>query len=266
MPCFSHITTDGGIKLYIADSVGSTNAVAKQIVRQGGSGDTFALFAKEQTAGRGRYDRSFLSEPDKGAYVSFVRKIEEEYTGALTKISCFSSLAVCGTIKEFGVDGCAVKWPNDVKLNGKKVCGILPETVVCGGARYLVLGVGVNLNYAESDLKELQDKATSLGIHSGKTYDCLAFAAKLADNVAALTDEIIGDFAAGRETTDTEIYKQYLLLLETLGQTVRCGADSEICGIAVGVDGDGSLLVDDGRSVGKISWGEIVTAGEFGSV
>ena len=144
------------------DSVSSTNDVAKTLLHRGKCGeDAFAVLAVEQCSGRGRMGRIFVSPRGKGIYMTLVRK-----AGNIADVSpagCFSALAVCDLLGQvFGLD-CTLKWPNDVLAGGKKICGILPESVVAAnGERYVLIGTGINVLTDETDLGDLQEIATSV--------------------------------------------------------------------------------------------------------
>ena len=146
LPCFCY------------DSLPSTNDEAKRIAKEGRE-DRFAVAASEQTAGRGRYGREFLSLRGRGLYLSYAMKAEGR---DIVAFGALSALAVAALLEEYFGIRAELKWPNDVLANGRKICGILPESVVGrDGERYAVVGMGVNVFYSEEELGALADIATS---------------------------------------------------------------------------------------------------------
>ena len=157
MPCFYFYFTS------------STNYLAKAFVAENSLKTPLVVVAKEQSAGRGRYDRTFLS-PKGGVYMTYVAPAGEDFLSW----SLYGAVAVVRVLSTLGVnkDRLGVKWPNDVNLDGKKVCGILPESVV-NGDRFVLLGIGVNVNTKGDDLAPVKDIATSVYEATGKkTFNC----------------------------------------------------------------------------------------------
>jgi len=128
------------------ESVGSTNDVALAWL-ENGAVDGALVVANTQTAGRGRMSRRWVSEPGAGLAFSLVLHPTPQETQRLGLFSALGALAVCMALQdEFRIHAC-VKWPNDVLIGGRKVCGILPEAAWNGSAlRGLVLGIGINIS------------------------------------------------------------------------------------------------------------------------
>lgn len=148
------------------ESVGSTNDYLKAFVEEG---VPRVAIAEEQTAGRGQYGRSWVSEPGKGLYVSYLFFPNWEAERAVL-LNAIASLAVLRTIGEYagGTEPLSLKRPNDVLLGGRKVCGILCELASRGSQiSWAIVGIGVNL-YQDAFQEELEKSAVSLkmyGIH-----------------------------------------------------------------------------------------------------
>ncbi|MBP3538317.1 MAG: biotin--[acetyl-CoA-carboxylase] ligase [Oscillospiraceae bacterium] len=154
--------------------VTSTNTLVKGLVPSG-IPDGFTLVAASQIAGKGRLGRSFQS-PQGGLYLSMLRfpRCPLEQTAQLTPCVgvavCRAIERVCGLTPE-------IKWPNDLLLGGKKLCGILLESSSFRGSRFVVVGVGINVNTAPSDFpEELRESATSLAAALGREVDLQALA------------------------------------------------------------------------------------------
>ena len=121
----------------------------------------FSVAAAEQTAGRGRMTRTFFSPADCGLYLSFVSEAGERFT----RFGVLAALAVKELLYEYFRIPVAFKWPNDVLAEGKKIAGILPESIVtAAGGRKVVTGIGVNLFETEDDFGALKDIATSASL------------------------------------------------------------------------------------------------------
>ncbi len=249
------------------DSVISTNAVAKTLLHRGKCGeDAFAVLSAEQCSGRGRMGRTFVSPRGKGIYMTLVRKAAG--VADVSPAGCFSALAVCDLLGQvFGLD-CTLKWPNDVLAGGKKICGILPESVVAAnGERYVLIGTGINVLTDETDLGDLQEIATSVLLETEKGSINLSFCGNTAKAIRRLggvlalgTDEIVRRFLAG----DEDLAGEYAARLATLGTEVGfSGADGErLTGKAVGVTPDAALQVYAGGAVHTVRWGEITSQPE----
>jgi BirA family biotin operon repressor/biotin-[acetyl-CoA-carboxylase] ligase len=119
--------------------------------------DQTVVIAGEQTAGRGRFDRKWISQPG-GLYFSVLLK--PTCTSFLSNITQLMALSVCQAAEKHGIAP-NVKWPNDVQVNGKKLCGILSEAVALGD-KIACLIVGVGINVAQKDLSHVGQPAVSL--------------------------------------------------------------------------------------------------------
>lgn len=158
------------------DNVDSTNTALKDLARQGAAHGT-VIWARQQTGGKGRLGRSFAS-PAGGIYLSILWRPELPPEQA-AKLSCAGALAICRAVERCCGISPDIKWPNDLLLGEKKLCGILAEaSLEKDGRGYLVLGMGLNVN-TETFPPELQDRATSLYLYSGRSYDIAALAAAI---------------------------------------------------------------------------------------
>ena len=148
----------------VRDSVTSTNTVLKSIAEQGGA-EGMALIAQQQTQGKGRLGRSFLSPKGTGLYLSVLLRPRFPAEEALS-ITIAAAVAVAEAIDQLTGQQAKIKWVNDVYLRGRKVCGILTEAAVdfeSGGLQYAVLGMGVNVREPEGGFSpQLRDIAGAL--------------------------------------------------------------------------------------------------------
>lgn len=151
------------------DSVDSTNTRLKELAREGAAHGT-ALIARRQTGGRGRSGRSFESPPG-GLYLSLLLcpDCPPERTVSLTAVSALAVRRAVGRACGRFPD---IKWPNDLLLDGRKICGILTEQSFTGKALQVVIGVGINVNTGLEDFSpELRRKLGSLLSQTGRRME-----------------------------------------------------------------------------------------------
>ena len=224
----------------------STNEVAKREVQRGTTEGTVVI-AGEQTAGRGRLEHVWLS-PKGSIALSIIL-----YPGAvyLPSLIMLASLAVVRSIEAVTGLRSRIKWPNDVLVNGKKVCGILIESELRGkSVDYAIIGIGVNVNLRFSDFPEILPAATSLSDELGRDIPLPALIRRLLVKI----EELYLILLAGGS-----IYEEWRNSLVTLGKEVRVeSAEATYEGIAESVARDGSLQLrhSDG-SLSKIIAGDV---------
>jgi BirA family biotin operon repressor/biotin-[acetyl-CoA-carboxylase] ligase len=146
------------------DSIDSTNSEALRQARKGAD-EGLCIIARQQTGGRGRQGRTWASPMDAGLYCTIVLKpkLEDRF---LPLITLTAAVAVHAGLTELGLQP-DIKWPNDVLVNEKKICGILAETTETPTAQAVVVGIGINLN-SKSFAAELAAKATSIADQLGR--------------------------------------------------------------------------------------------------
>ncbi len=225
----------------------STMRVAKQEAQQGAVEGTVVI-AGEQTAGRGRIKRAWLS-PKGSIALSIIL-----YPGAvyLPSLIMLASLAVVHSIETTTGLKSRVKWPNDVLINGRKVCGILIESNVRGHVvDYAIIGIGVNANLRLADFPEISSIATSLSDELSRDVSRLDIITRLLVEIERLYLALL---------SGESIYEEWRDSLVTLGRRVRVksGKTGYYEGIAESVARDGSLLLrqSDG-SLTKIVAGDV---------
>lgn len=156
-------------KIYLYDTLESTNDKAKELIEDEDEGTV--VIANNQTKGRGRLGREWISSKDKDILLSIILKPNlkpQEMQG----IVLVASVAVNMALRDIGIIS-QIKWPNDIVIDGKKVCGILMEVCSSGGlTNHAILGIGINVNQDFEDIpEELKDKSTSLKIILNKEVD-----------------------------------------------------------------------------------------------
>jgi len=209
----------------------STMEVAKQEARLGAVEGTVVI-ADEQTAGRGRIKRAWLS-PKGNIALSLVLYPSMVYLPSLIMLA---SLAVIHSIEAVTGLRSQVKWPNDVLVNGNKVCGILIESSIRGNiVDYAIIGIGINVNLKLSDFPEISPTATSLSDELGRDVSRLRVIQRLLVEVERL---YLALQAGG------SIYEEWRDSLVTLGRRVRVKSGKTVYdGVAESVARDGSLLL-----------------------
>lgn len=162
------------------EKVDSTNLYAKEHIET--LDDRTVILTKEQTAGRGRLNRSWIDLGKNNVFMSIVLKPSETYQEVYSNITQYLSVVLCHALEDYGLKP-QIKWPNDVLVNGKKIAGILSESVIQGTKfKGLVLGVGVNLNATDEGVKSITDKeVTALNLELNKEVVYKDFLNKLLD-------------------------------------------------------------------------------------
>jgi BirA family biotin operon repressor/biotin-[acetyl-CoA-carboxylase] ligase len=214
----------------------STNLYARTQLRELAHGDV--IQAAVQTAGYGRLRRHWLSHVAGNLCISLVLKPRHAAPAALplANISQLLALAVCRVLGTHGVQA-TLKWPNDVLVGGRKIAGLLAETVMQGADDFvgMVLGLGVNLNLPVEMLALVGQPATSLAAATGVTVDVAAFRdAVLQDFFSCYDDFLLVGFSM--------IRSDYLARCAFIGTDVeiRMG-DTSLRGVAHGLTSDGAL-------------------------
>lgn len=229
-----------GHAIHHFESTDSTNRVALELAREGAAHGT-AVVAEAQTAGRGRLGRSFYSPPHANLYLSLVLRPDLSTADAPTAILAAATGVAEAVAEETGAPGAVgIKWPNDVELDGKKTAGILMELAAeATRVRFLVLGIGVNLNASREGFpEEFRARATSLRSHLGRAVDRAAFARRLLGALEPLLERHAdGGFAALRPRFER------FFRMEGAWVRVAEPGGRETSGVVAGVGEDAALLL-----------------------
>ena len=163
-----------GSKIIFLPTLTSTNAYASRLLKNGTLPEGTVIYTNYQSAGKGYFGNKWESEDGKNLLVSIILypsfiKPEDQFC-----ISMAISLAICDFLEGY-INGCAIKWPNDIYVNNDKIAGILIDSALSGESiEYTVVGIGLNIN--QEKFSKSVPNPTSLNIISGKTYnitDCL---------------------------------------------------------------------------------------------
>jgi BirA family biotin operon repressor/biotin-[acetyl-CoA-carboxylase] ligase len=218
------------------ESVSSTNTVAHQLALEGAAEGTVVI-AETQSKGRGRLGRTWESPPYRNLYMSLILRPQVSVAHA-PQVGLIAGLAVAETAREWAVDA-TIKWPNDVVVGGRKAAGVLTEMEAENGCvRFVVLGVGVNLNSRPEDFPpDLRDKAIAMCSAADAPIDRVGFAARLLSQLEQRYGLFLREgFAAIRPLWEG--------LSCLTGRHVRIEGGGEQCaGVVIGLDADGALRV-----------------------
>ena len=247
-----------GKTVHFAREIDSTTLWIKRLAKEGAPEGTLAL-AEFQSAGRGRLGRSWEVPEGTSVMMSILLrpKFEPQYAPTLTLVM---GMAVAKAVKSLGFD-VSIKWPNDVVVSHKKICGILTEMGVRDGKiDYAVIGVGINVNIREFP-EEMADKATSLYLESGKEFD----RSQIPGLVMEAFEKYYEKFAATCDLSGLK--EEYESILANYNQPVRVLAKEPYEGVARGITDGGELLVEktDGTIV-AVSAGEVSVRGLYSYV
>ena len=248
-----------GTEICYFDVTDSTNTQAKSL-GEGDAPNGTLVVAGKQESGRGRRGRSFESPAGTGIFMTLLLRPEIEPQNA-SMLTLVSALAVAKGIEHMVDLPVQIKWPNDIVINGKKVCGILTEmSAQMDYVNYIVIGIGINVGNEEFP-EEIKDVATSIYLESGKHV-----------NRAMLIEKIWEEFEDYYElyekTQDlSSLVKEYDSYLVNRGQKVRVLDTKEPYeGKAMGITDRGELIVDTWEARRLVSAGEVSVRGVYGYV
>jgi BirA family biotin operon repressor/biotin-[acetyl-CoA-carboxylase] ligase len=206
--------------------------MARRMAREG-MGEGTVIIAGEQTAGRGRLGRKWLSPPGSSLSLSIILLPTLPQLPQLNMAAC---LATVQSIEKVTGLKPTIKWPNDVLLNGKKVSGILMENIFEGGElKATILGIGINAKFDALAFTEISAIATSLSTESGREVSPEEILPSLLEEFEQCYQELQGG---------GNIYERWLARVETLGKLVRVKSGGGVEeGYAESINTNGSLIL-----------------------
>ncbi|MGA8847208.1 MAG: biotin--[acetyl-CoA-carboxylase] ligase [Nocardioides sp.] len=246
-----HRGTLRDVRVEVVDQLPSTNIVVAQRARSGAP-EGLVVVADHQSAGRGRLDRSW--ESPAGSAVTF--SILLRPTSAARSwpwLPLLTGYAVDRALRAFGLET-GVKWPNDVLIGDKKVCGILVERIETSQGPAAIVGVGINVSTTAEELPV--PHATSLEIELGRAVDRTDVLLEVLGEVRSTYDA----WEAGDVHDGMRLAEVYAAACVTLGREVRVDLPDGrvLAGTASGIDPSGQLLVRVGGAVHAVSAGDVV--------
>ena len=253
----SNLKTDYiGKNLYYYNVVDSTNLTVKQLAESGEESGTVAV-SEIQLKGRGRLGRQWNSLATESLYFSFLIRsvISAEKASGITLIA---GLCVCKALRKFCDVDAKIKWPNDIIIGNKKICGILTELSANGiNMNYAVIGIGINiLNKSFED--NIANKASSVYLATGVEYS-------KQDVLCAVLEEMDLYYNALCNGIDECIANEYRGLCATLGRevTVQRNDTGNIIGIAKNITDSGELVITANGKDFIVNSGEVTVQGIY---
>lgn len=228
-----------GHTIHAFESVDSTQTVLATLAVEGAPEGTVVV-ARHQTVGRGSRGRHWWDAPGESLLLSTLLRPPVPIARA-PQLSLVAGMAVADALDAACDVPARIRWPNDVLVGGKKVCGVLPEAVsqTDGHVGYVLLGIGINVGQREFP-SELRDAATSLLLATGVAHEQSRLLSAMLEALDRRYWEWLRDGFAG-------LRDEWRRRASTLGERVRIPDGRE--GVAVDVDDTGALLVDDGHGV-----------------
>ena len=272
-----------GQEIFCYNTLDSTNVKAKELAEEGYPSGTLVI-AESQTAGRGRRGRDWNSQEGTGIFMSFILKPEltsepaeqnppglisasaEQNHSGLTIENASMVTLVCALAVSMGISQVTgaeaqIKWPNDIVMNGRKICGILTEmSVVSGKVGHVVVGIGINVSNLQFP-EEIANTAGSLYTETGKFF-------QRAEIVGAILEKFETYYALFLKTQDLSLMQEeYNGLLANRNREVRVLDPREpFEGKALGITEKGELIVETPQGKQMVSGGEVSVRGIYGYV
>ena len=238
------------MELIFKEQLNSTNLYAKE--RMGELADMSFVYCNCQTNGKGRLNRTWISQNPNNLYLTIVLKPQDDnfpYIN-LTQYLC---VIVSKILEEYGVEP-QIKWPNDILINGKKIAGILAQTSTMGNRiKGVALGIGINLNSTKEEMISIDKPATSLNLEINKEINRDEFLNKL-----ALAFE--KDYEAFSKQGFSFIEHDYLKKACFINKEITVNTMTKsLCGVVKTLTQDGALILCDNKDNKDI----VITMGEI---
>lgn len=245
----AHMRRD--IPVFYKEQVTSTNDAAK-IAARDTQLQNAVFIAGEQTAGKGRKGRTWVSRPGQGVYMSFLVRPKTE-PEKISGITLAAAVAVCNAIESVTDVKPRIKWPNDVIVDGKKAAGILTESMVnMDGVEFVVCGIGINTD-ASLFGNEIRD--TAFALNANNTLLAAAEIGCFMDAYDIFVQQGLTPFM--------DVFCSRSAITGTVTVT---GSGTSETGVIVGYDDEGAILLDCGGQTKRFVAGEVSLRGENGYV
>lgn len=239
-----------GKKVYFFDEITSTNEYAKKLANDNVE-EGVIVISDSQTNGKGRLNRNWISNKGDGIFLSLILRPNIELF-SVTQITLLAGICVCNAIRMCTNLDAKIKWPNDIIINNKKVCGILTEvSAQIDKVSYVILGIGINVNN-ESFNESIKNKATSIFLELGNKLE---------------RQKIIGYFLKEFENRYFKYKKEknFLIFLDeyknlciNIGKEVKViYYNKEIKGVVLDISPLGEIILKIEKEILKIASGEV---------
>lgn len=236
-------------RIQIFDEIDSTNSESIRQI-QSGNTENRVVVAGSQTAGRGRRGRQWVSPKNAGIYLSLTRHFSME-ANALQALSLVTAISVLEALQELGAYNLQLKWPNDVLFEKKKLAGILLELQQKETSRFVVFGIGINIELSEDSLGSIDRPATDLNsIIKASPSRVILLAAllnQLCRNLEKYESSGFSSFTERWNSLDCYRMRDIEIL----------NGETRLTGKSLGVDSEGSLLLQTSKGIQSINGGEV---------
>lgn len=247
-----------GWRIHYFNEVASTQRVAAEMADEGAASGTVVI-AELQTAGRGRLGRSWHSPAGVNLYMTIILRPTRPLA-EVSRLSLVAGVATAEALETVAPGIVALKWPNDVWLNGRKAGGIIAEVVTDASQalKCVLLGIGLNVNLALHEIPDdLRDKATSVRIATGRACDRIELTATLCNRLHTRYMEVEAEgFAAVRPA-----WERYSAL--TGRRVTVLDGDTRIAGVVRGIDSEGALILETDAGPERILTGDVSIEGAY---
>ena len=240
-----------GKRVHFLEEIDSTNTYAAALAREGAE-EGEVVIADRQLRGKGRIGRSWQSPAGTNLYISII--LRPAIRPAVSpQITLTAGVAAAEALFEYCGRDVTLKWPNDVRIQGRKVCGILTEMRLRGGeVDFIIVGIGININMRKGDFDEaFRDVSTSLREELGREMSRSAVTARL----LGCFDTWYRIFLDGGFRPVREKWLEYSGIL---GREIHVQSGTQMQkGKVLGIDDDGALLLDDEGQTKKVISGDV---------
>lgn len=235
--------------IQVFDEIDSTNSESLRQIRSGNT-ENRVVVASSQTAGRGRRGRQWLSPRNAGIYLSLTRRFSKE-ANELQALSLVTAISVLEALQELGANALQLKWPNDVLFEGKKLAGILLELQQNETSRFVVFGVGVNIELSVDSIGSIDRPVTDL-------HSIITELPSRANLLATLLNHLCRNLG-GYESSGFSSFEERWNRLDCyrMNDIEIQNGESRLIGKSLGVDAEGSLLLQTARGIHAINGGEV---------
>lgn len=225
------------MKYIFLEKINSTNNYCKENIDN--IEDETVVYTSVQTSGRGRFSRKWVDLGQDNLYLSIVLKPSDKLESVYSNLTQYTSLVLAETFSEYGVNP-QIKWPNDVLINGKKISGILAETVFKSNKlKGIIIGAGINLNADENDFLQIDKPVTALNIELNTGIDKMEF-------LQNFINKFFDGYAKFLKEGFVLIKPQYEKFINFIGKEITINnLNEKITGIAKKITNDGAIVIDD---------------------
>ena len=236
-------------RIQFFDDIDSTNAESLRKIKSGNT-ENRVVIATSQSAGRGRRGRHWLSPKSAGIYLSLTRRFSLE-ANALQALSLVTAISVLEALQEFGAQGLQLKWPNDVLFEKKKLAGILLELQQNEASRFVVFGIGVNIELSAETVDSIDRSVTDLS----------SIISELPSRVILLA-VLLNQLCRNLETYENNGFSAFEERWNSLDCYLKSdieiqNGENRLIGKLLGVDSEGSLLLQTAKGIHAINGGEV---------